>query len=81
MLYEARATKDKELAESDALANITKNCWRPCVELEKLLSEVKHDSMFGCGVRSGNASRGLGYDTKLKKKKSKQAAERGRWKS
>ena len=76
MLYEARTIKEKELAKSGPLARNTKNCWRPCVELEKLLSEVKHNSMFGCGVRSGNDSRGLGYDTKLQKKKSKQAAER-----
>jgi hypothetical protein len=59
MLYEARTIKGKELAKSDPLASITKNCWRPCVELEKLLSEGKHNSVFGCGVRSGMTHVGL----------------------
>lgn len=64
MSYEARTAKEKKLADpNSAVSKSVQNQWRPCVDLEKLLSEVKHNFMFGCGVRS----RGLGSDTKLKK--------------
>ena len=56
-------------------SKIVQNRWRPCVELENLLSEVKYNSMFGCGVRAGHDKRGLGCDPKLKKKKGSATAE------
>ena len=65
MLYEAWTVHEKILSTSEN--KVVRNQWRPCVELEQLLSEVKHNSMFGCGLRAHHGKRGLGQDTKLKK--------------
>ena len=58
MLYEARMANEKRLSKSEN--KVTRNRWRPCLELEQLLSEVKHNSMFGCGLRARFDTRALG---------------------
>ena len=50
VLYEARTVNEKLLSTSEN--KVVRNQWRPCVELEQLLSEVKNNSMFGCGLRA-----------------------------
>ena len=58
-LYEARAKREQQ--QSQSKKPVVKKTWRPCVELESLLSEAVHCKRFTADCRGAGDTRGLGF--------------------